>query len=351
MPAASLGVGFGIGNVERVRTLVRAFQEWRACRIGLHREDRQWRGPTECAAIGAMNFKHIELLARTATLGSISAAAEEMGMSSSLASRNIASLEKELGTHLLQRTTRSLQVTEAGALAVKWARSSVEGYAAMVDEMRALQGKPAGLVRIACTEFLALSIVADVLVDFAARYPEIKVSVLATDKVVQLNEGQFDVAIHVGPAPDSNLAVREIRAVNTRLCASPRYLEAHGTPVHPADLLQHRCLAHATYEQRNWFFKKDGEIVSQPIEPVVLTTNTSMLRELAVKGTGIARISRRMLKDDLDAGRLVLVLPDYEPTLPNGRQASVWALFPDCHLLHRTRLVVDAIVERMRQDD
>jgi len=300
--------------------------------------------------MSVMNFKHIELLARTAALGSISAAAEELGMSSSLASRNIAALEKELGTHLLQRTTRSLQVTEAGALVVTWARASLEGYTAMLDEMRSRQGRPAGLVRIACTEFLALSIVSDVLVDFAERYPDIQFSVLATDKVVQLNEGQFDLAIHVGPAPDSNLAVREIRAVVTRLCASPAYLDAHGTPQQPSDLLEHRCLAHATYEQRNWTFRRDGELISQPIEPVVLTTNTSMLRELAIKGVGIARISLRMMKDDLAAGRLMVVLPDCEPTMGNGQQPSVWALFPDCHLLHRTRLVVDAIVERMRQD-
>jgi DNA-binding transcriptional LysR family regulator len=246
------------------------------------------------------------------------------------------------------RTTRSLQLTEAGAMALRWVQSALDGHAAMKDELAALQGKPAGLVRVACTEYLAVHIVAEVLATFCVRHPDIRVSVFTTDDLVDLKSGQYDVAIHVGQALSNNLVVRRIREVKTVLCASPAYIAEHGVPQHPSDLPQHHCLAHQTYEPRNWFFKTQGEVMSQPLQPLVITTNTSMLRQLALNGVGIARISRRMLQSDLSSGSLVEVMTDYEPTLSNGELPAVWAVLPHHRLLNRTRLLLDAIIEYMK---
>jgi len=294
-----------------------------------------------------VNLKIIQLLARTATLGSISAAAAEMGMSSSLASRHLAALERELGTRLLQRTTRSLKVTPAGDLVVQWARASMADYAAMRDALGAAQGRPAGLVRVACTEFLAQTVVVEVLAGFALRYPLIEVSVLTTDRAVQLGEGQVDLALHVGATPDSNVAVRRLREVRTVLCASPAYVAEMGPPTQPADLVRHRCLAHSTYEPINWFFRRGDEVTAHALRPHVTTNSTSTLRQLALRGVGIARLSGRLCADDLASGALVSLLPDHAQTLANGELPSVWMIFPDRHLLQRVRLVADAITQRM----
>lgn len=294
-----------------------------------------------------MNLKIVQLLARTAALGSISAAAAELGMSSSLASRHLAALERELGARLLQRTTRSMKVTPAGELVVQWAQRSMTDYAAMRDALGAAQGRPAGLVRVACTEYLAHTVVADVLAEFAQHHPLIEVSVVTTDRAVQLGEGQVDLALHVGAPPDSNVAVRRLREVRTVLCASPGYLAEKGAPSEPADLAQHRCLAHSTYEPINWFFRRGSELIVHTLRPHVTTNSTSTLHQLALRGVGIARLSGRLCAADLASGALVSLLPDYAQTLANGELPSVWMIFPDRHLLQRVRLVADAITQRM----
>ncbi|UUX94623.1 LysR family transcriptional regulator [Aquabacterium sp. J223] len=293
-----------------------------------------------------MNLKVVQLLARTAALGSISAAAAEMGMSSSLASRHLAALERELGARLLQRTTRSLKVTPAGEQVVRWAQAAMADYSAMRDALGMAQGRPAGLVRVACTEYLAHTVVADVLADFALRYPLIEISLLTTDRAVQLSEGQVDLALHVGAPPDSNVAVRRLREVRTVLCASPAYLAERGTPTRPEDLVHHRCLAHSTYEPVNWFFRRSGELLVHALRPHVTTNSTSTLHQLALRGVGIARLSGRLCAADLSSGALRSLLPDCAQTLANGELPSVWMIFPDRHLLQRVRLVADAITQR-----
>jgi LysR family transcriptional activator of dmlA len=295
-----------------------------------------------------MNVEHIRLLVRVAERGSISAAARDLAMSPSLATRHLARLEKSVGTTLLARTTRRLALTEAGGMFVAWARTALDGLDMALDQLADLETKPSGPVRFACPELLAARFLSGILVDLASRYPDIRLSLVATDRIQDLSHDRFDAAIHIGERPGSPLIVRKVLDVQPVLCATPGYVSQHGVPAHPQDLACHRILSHALYHARAWTFQRHGVKSSYEIQPQVKTTSSTLLYEMALKGGGIARLTRRLAATDLSTGRLVEILPDFHCVSGDQEPASVWVIRPGRYLARRTRVVLDAVVAHLR---
>ncbi len=286
----------------------------------------------------------LELFVKVHDSGSISAAARELDLSPSLATRKLAALERAMRVQLFNRTTRSVRPTEAGRVALDWARHVVESYAEVADDLSSREGALSGVVRISMSEYAATVFLPPFLADFAQRHPKIRYSVSTTDVLVNPASEGYDVVVHSGRVPESNLIGVHVRSVQRVLCASPAYLERAGTPSQVADLAAHACLAHAPTEPSVWYFRRDDRLVRQPIDPWMSIDSYLSLIDLARRGVGIARISRNTLREDLRTGRLVQVLPEYQCVYESGELPGVWILYPNRRMLARTRVFVDAFI-------
>ena len=290
------------------------------------------------------SFELLEVFAAIADGPSISAAARQLDMSSSQATRKLAQLESTLGVRLFNRTTRAVKLTDAGAIVLEWARDTLAARAEMAENVAALSERPSGAVRVAANHYLAAHILPGFLRRFALDYPEISIRIITTDSVVKLVEEGFDVALHAGRLPDSSLVGIRLREFRRVLCAAPDYLQRVGTPRQPRDLVQHRCLMNSTMEASSWFFQRGDDFLVQPLAAHVLADNQNVLHELALAGVGIASLSEWSADPHLASGRLVRVLPDYTSVSANGQLPDLRVLYPTRRLLRRVRTFVDALV-------
>ena len=288
-----------------------------------------------------------KLFALIAKFGTIAGAARALDIDASLATRKLAQLEAAVGARLVERTTRSMKLTEAGQVALKWASEAVEAFEEATDHMASLQARPSGVIRVAVTQYTATRLLPHLLASFRAQYPDVRLALFSTDSLVNLITDSYDVAIHSGQIPDSRMIGKRLREFQRILCASPQYLAAHGEPVRPADLMHHHCLVHSVNEPKNWFFRRGATLTSQPIRAAVECDNYAVLLELARQSMGIARLGETLVMEDIGAGRLVQVLPNYKCVYPNGELPGLWILYPDRRVPYRTRLFIDFMIKSL----
>ena len=288
-----------------------------------------------------------KLFTLVARIGTIAGAARALDMDASLATRKLAQLEAALGARLVERTTRSLKLTEAGHVALAWANEAVESFENATDEVASLQERPSGVVRLAVAQYTALQYLPRLLAEFCADYPEVRLVLSTTDSLVNLVDDGYDVAIHSGQIPASGMVGKRLREFQRILCASPDYLAAHGMPARPEDMASHDCLVHSANEPRNWCFRRGASLVSQPVRARVESDNYAVLLELARQSLGILRVSENLVLEDIRAGRLVQVLPAYKCVYPNGELPGLWILYPSRRLPYRTRLFVDFMIKSL----
>jgi DNA-binding transcriptional LysR family regulator len=256
------------------------------------------------------------VFAKATELGSFSAAAAALGMSSQMVGKHVRALEDRLGTPLLRRSTRRQSVTEAGRLFYERCRAVL----ALVEEAEAeVEGSgaaPRGLVRISAPVGFGASRLAPVLIQFMERHPAIQVELVLTDRYVDLIEEGYDAALRLGPIADTSLAARDLAPHRQLICASPGYLAANGTPHAPGDLADHACLGFVNASGRpyvEWRFTRNG--VEHPIEirSRFQANDGRVLAAAAVAGRGIVLQPEAVLREHVDAGRLVPILGDYVP--------------------------------------
>lgn len=291
----------------------------------------------------------LRLFIQVAEKGSIAAAARDLDVSPSLATRRLAALERALKTRLFQRTTRSLKLTEGGAIALRWAAGALENYAQVSDDLAASEGRPAGLIRLAATEYAAMVVLPSFLAEFGARFPQIRFSIATTDSIVKLVEEGYDVALHSGLVPDADVVGVRLRDVRRILCASPDYLKRRGVPSNLKDLAHHNCLVHGPTEPRNWFFRRRQRLTGQAVNPYVTLDDHLALVAMARNGLGIIRVSLNAAHDDLRSRRLVQILPEYECVYQTGELPGLWIMYPNRRLPFRTRVFVDALTRHLRK--
>lgn len=296
-----------------------------------------------------MNIDQLRLFVRITELGSISAAARDLDISASLATRNLAKLEESTGTVLLRRTTRKIALTEAGQLFLNWARSSLGGLDDTLNHLSDLQSKPSGLLRFACPELLAVRYLSSFLGEIAERYPDIRLTLLTVDNIKDIPNDQFDAAIHIGARPASPFISRKVLDIEPLLCASPKYIARHGNPARPEDMEEHRILSHAQYHDLIWTFERRGIRSNHRVKPYIATTNSILLHEMALEGAGIARLTKRVAASDVSEGKLVHVMPDFRCVGGPGEPSAIWIIRPDRYLARRTRLFLDAIITHLRK--
>jgi len=293
------------------------------------------------------NLVGMAIFARVVDAKSFSAAARRLGISKSAVSKHVARLEGELKTRLLNRTTRQLSLTDAGAIFYQHcARIVQEADAAEVAVSR-LGGAPSGILKITCPAAFGRMHIAPAVPDFLARYPEIKVEMDLIDRMADLAEEGIDVAIRLFGDVSPNTVARKLAPIRWVVCASPEYLKRHGTPKTIEALSEHNCLFYSFRSmQSDWRFRgPDGTITSVLVGGNFIATNSLAIREVVLRGVGIALSPTFVVGDDLRAGTLKPLFGRYEVLGTFGSHINAIYL-PNRYLSPKVRAFVDFLLER-----
>jgi len=290
----------------------------------------------------ADGLQEITVFARIVGTGSLSAAARELGMSPALVSRRLAALEARLGVRLINRTTRSLHLTDEGAAYYETCTrllAEIEEADAAVSAGRA---DPRGILRVALPASFGNQHVAPLMPRFVARYPDVQLSLSLSDRNVNVVEEGFDLAIRIADLADSSLAARKLAPNRRVVCASPAYLQRHGTPRTPEDLAQHNCLTTTDFSM-NWDYRDpDGKPGSMRVTGRYACDNWEVIRDWAVAGLGIALKSTWDVRRHLEDGSLVSLLPGYT----FATDVAIYAVYPHRrHLPAKTRAFIEFLAE------
>ncbi len=260
------------------------------------------------------NLTGMAIFARVAEAKNFSEAARRLGLSKSVVSKQVARLERSLGARLINRTTRRLSLTEAGtAFYEHCARMVAEAEAAELAVTR-LSVTPRGVLRVSSPAAFGHLHLAPAIPEFLRRYPEMAVELVMNDRMVDLAEEGFDVAIRLTEEPAPNLVARKIAPVRWVVCATPEYLRQHGKPKAPADLARHNCLFYSYQGSGDlWRFSGPRGEVSVNVTGNFRVNNSEAVREAALGHLGIALLPTFAAGQELQAGRLVPLLTDYGP--------------------------------------
>jgi len=276
--------------------------------------------------------------------GTITAAAEALGLTISATSRTLGRLEEKLQTTLLRRTTRRLELTEEGAAFLQHARAILASVDAAEEQMAARRLRPAGRLRVdAATPFM-LHVLVPLLAGFRDRYPEVELELTSNEGHIDLLEKRTDVAFRIGTLKDSTLHARPVGTSRLRLLASPAYLTRHGTPTEPQQLAQHALLGFTQPETLNDWPVRDAAGNTLHIRPTIASSSGETLRQIALQGLGIVCLSDFMSGEDRRRGDFVQILADQ--TL-DVRQPINAVYYRNTALASRIICFVDYVVEAL----
>lgn len=280
--------------------------------------------------------------------GSFSAAAERLGLSPSAVSKVVSRLEAQLGARLLQRTTRRMQLTEAGARYCERARAVLEAIEAAVREAEGQQVAPRGTLRVTAPTVLGQVRVMPVVLAFQREHPEVEVHLELSDRTVDVIEERVDLAVRMTAQPPAGLVARKLDDDRRALCASPGYLAARGRPRRPADLAAHEAVIFVAGRPVEAWRLLEGpggeQTTAVRVGGRLQVNNTHALRAAALAGMGIADLPRYLAEEDLAAGRLEAVLDAFVPV-----QRGIYAVYPPSpYTPVKVRLFVAALVEAFR---
>lgn len=290
-------------------------------------------------------FGDIETFLAVANGGSLASAAKALRLTPSAVSRSIARLERRLGVTLIRRTTRALALSLDGMAY----RDRMSVLLADIQSVEAGLGQerqgPRGLLRINASPSIGTMGLLPILPRFTARYPDIAVDLALSDTIVDLVEERADIAIRIGPLRDTSLRAKKLGHSRMVLIASPDYLAHRGTPRTPDDLEAHDCLRFSFRRSiDSWPFRMGGKTVQRPVHGSFFGNSGEVVRQMAVAGGGIARHGRFHVAQDLAAGRLIEVLPDYNP----GDGEDIHALYaPEDRAAARIRAFLDFLDEEL----
>jgi DNA-binding transcriptional LysR family regulator len=285
-------------------------------------------------------FKQIETFVSVAQRGTLSAAAVAEGVAPAVIGRRMDALEARLGVKLFVRTTRKLTLTFEGSAFLEDCQRVLSDFHDAENSVSLGGVKASGHVRLTAPAGFGRRHVAPLIPGFCQSNPDVSVSLELSDGLSDIVTDGFDLAIRLGNLDDSNLV--SVRLADNRrvVVAAPEYLRAHGRPQSPDDLVKHNCLTFGNYgnQARGWQFQVDGASRSVRANGLLQTNDGSVLRDWSLAGAGLAWRSLWEVGDDIEAGRLVTVLDDYE-----AADSGIYAVFPQRkHLALRVRMLIDS---------
>lgn len=293
----------------------------------------------------SMDIQHLKIFLEVVQQGSFAGAARLLDRTPSAVTRAVAGLEATLGARLLQRTTRKVVLTEAGAAYLERVRPLLEELELAGDELQADTRLMRGTVRVTASVAYGQTVLVPLLPALHDAHPALEIELVLNDTVVDLVSQRIDVALRLGPAIDSSLVGARLRPVRFRVCASPAYLREHGRPARPADLAQCQCLRFSLPGYRTqWTFRdRDGHAEVVAVHGWLVMSTALALHRAALDGLGPALLGDWLIDADIAAGRLVDLFPMHEATATNF-DSAVWLLYTSReHVPRRVRGFVDFI--------
>lgn len=292
------------------------------------------------------NLSDLAVFVAVVENGSFTAAAEKLELSKAATSKAVGNLESRLGARLLNRTTRRLSLTEAGAALYDRVGGAMADIVAAEAEIMELTGTPRGRLRVTAPIYFGNVHLMPAVCQFLRKYPDIELELDLDNKIVDLVEKRVDVAIRITTLLDSSLVARRLADVRLVTVASPEYLQKFGVPREPSDLRNHSTLTYSLLRTPNeWLFRKDGEPISVHVRSVLRCNSDDALKHAALDGLGVTRFPEVFIIGELASGRLRRILEDFEPA-----RSTLCAVFPTrANLPPKVRVFVDFLADHFKQ--
>ncbi|NCT84598.1 MAG: LysR family transcriptional regulator [Comamonadaceae bacterium] len=290
-------------------------------------------------------FLEMKTFVAVVDAGSFVGAADALAISKAAVSRYVAELESRLGVRLLHRTTRKLSLTPEGEVFDARCRELLSGLDEAESEVSSHSGEASGLLRISAPFSFGLLHLAPLWPAFMAEHPKVTLDVTLADRIVDLVEDGFDMAVRIGRLPASSLVSRPLTSTRLVLCASPDYLRQRGMPAHPSELASHDVLAYSLFSTGDqWEFSGAEGAVSVKVAPRLRTNNGDTCRVAALRHQGVVLQPSFLVGPDLSAGTLVELMPGWRST-----ELGVYAVYPSRKFLSpKVRVMVEFLAQAFR---
>ncbi len=285
----------------------------------------------------------LKVFRTTAATGSFAGAARQMGLSAAAVSKNIAQLEAHLKVRLINRTTRQMSLTEAGAAYHERLSRILDELSEADAALAPMGSSPGGVLRVSAPLTFALTSLSPAIPEFMARYPNLRLELNLQDSRSDIIGEGYDLAIRGSDRlEDSSLVARRLMTMDHVLCGAPGYFATAGRPARPEDLKAHECVQFTLSGHANkWTFSRAGRSVAVPVDVRYKVSSSIAVRDALLAGFGLSLIPRIYVEHELASGRLQAVLEDWE-----ADKTPVYAVYPSRHLAAKTRVFVDFLAER-----
>lgn len=290
-------------------------------------------------------LEELFVFVKVVDLKSFSEAASALGSTKSTVSKQVRRLEEALGTRLLNRSTRHLGLTEIGTTVYRYGCRIVEDAAALVDAVDGLQDRPHGHLRVTTSVAFGNLHLTRLLGGFLRQYPDIRLSLVLSDRHIDLIEDGFDVAVRLTSRPVDSMVARRLSGIDYLICATPAYLAVNAAVVTPADLEHHACVLNGVSPEPLWRFHHigDGSAAAVPVQGRLMVNSSESVRAAVLDGVGIGLLPLFAVADDIAAGRIQALLPDYK--VAGGFGDSLYAIFaPGKFMAPKIRVLIDYLV-------
>ena len=290
-------------------------------------------------------FLEMKTFAAVVDGGSFVQAADALDMSKPAVSRHVAELEQRLGVRLLQRTTRKLSLTEEGRLFYGRCKTVLADVEVAEEEITAQSVAVKGLIKVNVPVSFGLLELAPLWPDFMARYPEVQLDITLADRIVDLVEEGYDLAVRIARLPNSTLVSRKLASTRLVLCASPGYLKKHGRPKHPAELADHAVLSYSLLASGDqWSFEGPQGPVAVTVKPVLRTNSGDTCIAAARKHKGVVLQPSFMVQADLQSGALVELMPTFRSI-----EFGIFAVYPTRQYVSpKVRALIDFLAKALK---
>lgn len=286
----------------------------------------------------------MQVFAEVVRAGSFVSAADVLSISKAAVSRHVGELEARLGIRLLQRTTRRLSLTEEGQIFHARCVDVLASVGEAEDEISSQTGTVSGQLRISAPTTFGVRHLAPLWGAFRERHPKVSLEITLADRVVDLVEEGYDLAVRIGRLTDSSLVSRRLATTRMVLCASPSYLDRRGTPRHPHELAAHSILAYSYWSDKDeWQFTGPDGPVAVRTQPWLVTNSGDTCRAVALAHQGVILQPTFIVEDDLASGSLLELMPEYKSV-----EIGIFAVYPTRkHVPGKVRALIEFLSERL----